>query len=70
MSKEEIILEYIELSELYLVLDSNVKNGSIVNGSKGCTDVMAIDPTADLVILRDDIWNRLTELSQELHLIL
>lgn len=64
MTIEEVIIKYVELAELYSSLDSAIKTGSVV---EVCKDVMAIDPTADLVIFKEDLYERLMDLSRIIH---
>ena len=61
---EDILEQLIELAELYLDLDSRIQTGSVY---KIRTDVITPDPTADLVILRDDILEEIKNTSHKLH---
>ena len=67
--REEILEELVEAGELYLNLGEYIKAHEMTKIPRGKKCQNIIEPQLDMIILRGDIWKRIRELSQKIHLL-
>ena len=61
--KEERLENLRDYIDLYLSMDSSVKTGSVLKACQGGTYV---EPTLDLILVKEELWNRILEESNAL----